>query len=89
MHPQILNVRLCNGLRMMLLASVAWLTRTAFAQVQPQLNVIPMPASVQMGSGQLTIDRTFTVSVAGAHDNMVDRNIGPQTSGAISLFAGT
>jgi hexosaminidase len=60
---------------MMLLASVAWLTRTAFAQVQPQLNVIPMPASVQMGSGQLTIDRTFTVSVAGAHDDMVDRAI--------------
>jgi len=34
-----------------------------------------MPASVQMGSGQLTIDRTFTVSVAGAHDDMVDRAI--------------
>ncbi len=75
MHPQILNVRLCNSLRMVLLASVAWLTRTAFSQVQPQLNVIPMPASVQMGSGQLTIDRMFTVSVAGAHDDMVDRAI--------------
>jgi hexosaminidase len=60
---------------MVLLASVAWLTRTAFSQVQPQLNVIPMPASVQMGSGQLTIDRMFTVSVAGAHDDMVDRAI--------------
>ncbi len=34
-----------------------------------------MPASVQMGSGQLTIDRMFTVSVAGAHDDMVDRAI--------------
>lgn len=75
MHPQILNLRLGSGLRMVLLACVACLTRTAFAQLQPQLSVVPMPASVQMGSGQLTIDRAFTVSVAGAHDDMVDRAI--------------
>jgi hexosaminidase len=75
MHPQILKLRLHDVFRLVLLASLGSLTSAAFAQVQPQLHVMPMPASVQMGSGQLTIDRTFTVSVQGTHDDMVDRAV--------------
>jgi hexosaminidase len=38
----------------------------AFAQSQPQLPLMPMPASVQTGTGQLVIDSSF--SVIGFHD---------------------
>src|ERR1700751_1597170 len=75
MYPQVLRVRLHDVFRVVLLASLGSLTSAAFTQVQPQLHVIPMRASVQMGSGQLTIDRTFTVSVQGTHDDMVDRAV--------------
>lgn len=59
----------------MLLVSLASLTSAVFAEVQPQLNVMPMPASVQIASGQLTIDRSFTVSVEGSKDDMVERAV--------------
>jgi len=75
MHPQIPKDRLHDVLRVVLLASLGSLTNAAFSQVQPQLHVMPMPASVQMGSEQLTIDRTFTVAVQGPHDDMVDRAV--------------
>ena len=38
------------------------------AQSQPQLNLMPMPASVQQGSGALPITSSFSVSIGGAHD---------------------
>jgi len=40
----------------------------ALAQSQPQLNLMPMPASVQQGSGQLAIAQSFAVSAAGYRD---------------------
>ena len=53
MHPQILKARLHDVFRVMLLVSPASLTSAVFAEVQPQLNVMPMPASVQIASRQL------------------------------------
>ncbi|HME12625.1 MAG TPA: hypothetical protein VKF79_07185, partial [Candidatus Acidoferrum sp.] len=32
---------------------------------QPALNLMPMPANVQAGSGELAIERTFSVSLTG------------------------
>src|SRR6516165_3226498 len=32
---------------------------------QPQLNLMPMPASVQQGSGSLKVDGTFSVALTG------------------------
>ena len=46
----------------------AALAPLALAQTQPQLNLMPMPASVQAGSGQLPITQTFSVGVTGSHD---------------------
>jgi len=40
----------------------------AVSQSQPQLNLMPMPASVQQGSGALPITSSFSVSIGGAHD---------------------
>ncbi len=39
------------------------------------LNLMPMPAKVQMGSGQLVIDPNFSVSIAGHHDARLDRAV--------------
>ena len=38
------------------------------AQPQPQLNLMPLPKSVQMGSGQLAITQSFTVALSGNRD---------------------
>ncbi len=44
------------------LIAVLCLSFLASAQSQPQLNLMPMPASVQMGTGQLPIDASFSVT---------------------------
>ncbi|HKU27277.1 MAG TPA: beta-N-acetylhexosaminidase, partial [Candidatus Sulfotelmatobacter sp.] len=44
----------------------------AFCQSQFQLNLMPMPSSVQQGSGQLQINESFSVGVTGTHDPSLD-----------------
>jgi hexosaminidase len=44
----------------------------AVSQIQPQLNLMPMPASVQQTAGQLPIAQTFSVEVTGTHDASLD-----------------
>jgi hexosaminidase len=38
------------------------------AQSEPQLNLMPMPASVQSGAGQLPITQSFSVALSGHRD---------------------
>ena len=45
---------------------------SAVAQSQPHLNLMPMPASVQTGTGQLPINQSFSVAVSGSHDASLD-----------------
>jgi hexosaminidase len=47
----------------------------AAAQTQPQLNLMPIPATVQPGTGQLIIDKSFAVAVTGLHDASLDRGV--------------
>ena len=47
----------------------------ATAQTQPQLNLMPMPASVQPGTGQLPVNQSFSVAVSGFHDASLDREV--------------
>jgi hexosaminidase len=44
------------------------------------LNLMPLPAKVQMGSGQLLIGPTFSVSIAGRHE--------PRLDSAVEIFLG-
>ena len=44
----------------------------SYGQSQPQLNLMPTPASVQQGSGQLPITQSFSVAVTGTHDAALD-----------------
>ena len=52
-----------------------FLTSLVVAQSQPQLNLMPMPASVQSGAGQLPINQAFSVAVTGFHDASLDGEV--------------
>jgi hexosaminidase len=43
------------------------------AQTQAELNVMPLPAKAQLGSGALPVDRGFTIGFTGFHDERLDR----------------
>ena len=52
-------------MRTLLIATgVSLLASFAAAQSQPQLNLMPMPASVQVKTGQLVVDPSFTVGIS-------------------------
>src|SRR5579863_9442482 len=51
------------------------LTTVGLAQNQPQLNLMPMPANGQAGSGQLPITQAFSVAVTGSHDASLDSEV--------------
>src|SRR5579859_3896527 len=56
---------------------IVWYTFSLFifAQSQPQLNLMPMPAGVETGSGQLAITQTFSAAVTGTHDASLDSEV--------------
>jgi hexosaminidase len=64
-------------MRTILIATVLLLSVSvnAESQTQPQLNLMPMPASVQPGTGQLPINQSFSVAVTGAHDASLDAEV--------------
>jgi hexosaminidase len=63
-------------MRNLLLATATCLFAASLsAQSQPQLNLMPMPASVQPGSGQLPITQAFSVAITGTHDPSIDYGV--------------
>ena len=60
-----------------LLIATAFFSSSFFgtAQAQSPLNLMPIPASVQIGSGQLPITQSFSVAVSGAHDESLDEEV--------------
>lgn len=46
---------------------------SAAAQTERQLNLVPMPSSVQIGTGQLRIDQSFSIAVTGSRDSSLER----------------
>ena len=55
--------------------AVVLLSLVSSAQSQPQLNLMPMPASVQQGRGQLAITQGFSVSMAGTRDAALEAGL--------------
>ena len=55
-----------------LIVIVVLISFLASAQSPSQLNLMPMPASVQQGSGQLPITQSFSVEVTGTRDPSLD-----------------
>ena len=60
---------------LILVTAVFLLATCAAAQFQPQLNLMPLPASVQLGAGQLPITQLFSVAVTGARDASLDEEV--------------
>ena len=59
-----------------ILAVMFCLAFTSVVEAQAQsLNLMPLPAKVQMGSGQLVVDPSFSVSIAGHHEARLDRAV--------------
>lgn len=57
------------------LLTVACLASVANAQMPPALNLMPIPAKIQPGTGQLVIDQLFTIAVTGARDSRLDSGV--------------
>lgn len=54
---------------------MSFLSPLVSAQSQPQLNLMPLPATVQSGAGQLLIDQSFSVVVTGFHDASLESGV--------------
>jgi hexosaminidase len=50
---------------LLVVAAFLMLSLIGQAQNQPELNLMPMPATVQAGSGQFAVNQSFTVSISG------------------------
>jgi hexosaminidase len=61
--------------RRIVLIPAFFLVSFAAAQSQPQLNLMPLPASVQSGTGQLAINQSFSVALTGSHDASLDSEV--------------
>ncbi|HET9410091.1 MAG TPA: beta-N-acetylhexosaminidase [Candidatus Sulfotelmatobacter sp.] len=59
----------------LILALVLLSGSVSFAQSQPQLPLMPWPASVQQGSGQLPITQGFSATTAGTRDASLDQGV--------------
>jgi hexosaminidase len=65
-----------TAMRTPLIVTTVFLLATfAAAQSQPQLNLMPWPASVQQGTGQLAINQSFSVAVTGSHDASLENAV--------------
>jgi hexosaminidase len=60
-------------LRSLLVAFVFSVALSSLAQ-QPLLNLMPMPTSVQLGTGWMTIDASFSVAINGYSDSRLERS---------------
>jgi hexosaminidase len=61
-------------LRSFLVAIVFSIALRSFAQ-QPVLNLMPIPANVQPGSGWMIIDSSFSVAINGYSDSRLERSV--------------
>jgi hexosaminidase len=55
--------------------SAAFFANAGAAQASPELNLMPVPASVQRGTGQLPIDSSFSVALTGFQDTILKSGI--------------
>src|SRR3979411_2274423 len=69
-------LRSMETMRTLLIVSAAFRIATlAAAQSQRQLNLMPMPTVVQFGTGQLAIDRSFSIAITGSRDTTLERGV--------------
>ncbi len=62
-------------MRNLLVVTVILHLATLAASQRPSLNLMPMPSSVQLGSGQLPIDQTFSFAITGFRDAALEAGV--------------
>ena len=63
-------------MRMLLILNVIFLLAPiTAAQRQRELNLMPVPSSVQLGAGQLPIDQSFSAAVTGFQEATLERGV--------------
>jgi hexosaminidase len=60
-------------MRALFTTTILLLAQLVAAQAPQHLNLMPLPASLQLGSGRLLINQSFTVGVGGHRDSTLDR----------------
>ncbi len=63
-----------SNLRALLMAFLLSVALRGVAQ-QPALNLMPMPASLQLGTGQMIIDASFSVGINGPSDARLEASV--------------
>ena len=62
-------------MRIILAAVMFCVVLTYVVEAQQAVNLMPLPAKVQLGNGRLVIDTNFSVSIAGHHEPRLDRAV--------------
>jgi hexosaminidase len=62
-------------MRNLLVVTVILHLATLAVSQQPSVNLMPVPSSVQLGSGQLPIDQTFSFAITGFRDAALEAGI--------------
>lgn len=63
------------SMRTLLAITVLLVASPAAAQMSRRLNVMPMPSSLQPGTGQLLINQSFSVAVSGYRDATLEHGV--------------
>src|SRR5437016_6682602 len=62
-------------MRILLILNVVFLLAPTTAAQRRELNLMPMPSSVRLGTGQLSIDQFFSVAVTGFQEATLERGV--------------
>src|SRR5260370_7717647 len=63
-------------MRTLLIANAALiLASLALAQPPHRLDLMPIPSLIQLGVGQLSVDRSFSVAITGVRDARLERGV--------------
>jgi hexosaminidase len=62
-------------MRVLLTATILLFTQVAAAQVPQRLSLMPWPSTVQLGTGHLLINQSFSVGIKSHRDPMLDRGV--------------
>src|SRR5882762_7671117 len=60
---------------LLMLNAIFLLAPTTAAQRQREFNLMPMPSTVQLGTGALPIDQSFSTAVTGSQDATLERGV--------------
>lgn len=62
-------------MRALFATTIIFFAQLAGAQAPQPLNIMPMPASVQLGTGHLLINQSLSVAISGHRDSTLDRGV--------------